>query len=314
MPVGVWLAAAVHQAGWDYASQLVVHHAYDHALGRVNHAGGFLDYVRIFPMAFLPGTLLLPAAFAALPRSRRLAPSVALPLAWFVGGFLLLSLLPVKRHHYLMPIYPGAALLVGHLFAADVGAAVEAHAWARRLFAAGRLTFAAIALAIGVVLIAGTPLMKSGPLVAASFGCGALVLASAVAALKGASPAARAVGLAVAALALTIAQARVLQPLLAPGLDKRAFLESVADVVGDAPVADYGGMHFAANWVLQRDVVPVLTDAESATRFLAVPGRRAFLLVERDELVRKGMPPNALVLRRWPETPDAEFVLLGSQG
>jgi 4-amino-4-deoxy-L-arabinose transferase-like glycosyltransferase len=314
-PIGLWLGAAVQQVGWDYASQLVVHHGYDHALGRVNHAGGLFDYVRIFPAAFLPGTLLLPAAFATLPRARRFAASVALPLAWFAGGFVLLSLFPVKRHHYLMPLYPGAALLAGRLFAADVEEVLDARPWARHLLTVARFAIAALGLATGVALIAAALLLEREIAVALSLACGAAAVLGAVAALKSPSQAGRAAGLAAAALAVTIAQARVVQPLLAEGTDKRAFLESVADVVGDGAVADYGGMHFAANWILRRDVVPVLADAESASRFLAAaaPGRRAFLLVERDELARKGMPSNASVVRVGPRPLDAEFVLLGSR-
>jgi hypothetical protein len=130
---------------------------------------------RSFVSAWVPAALalalLLPAAFATLPGRRPLARSDAFPLAWFCGGFLLLSVFPVKRHHYLMPLYPGAALL----------------------------------------------------------------------AVQVASHSRRAAGLALIALAATLVQARVIEPILDPGSEKRAFLESVAARVADGAIADYGG-------------------------------------------------------------------------
>ena len=194
-------------------------------------------------LALLPVALLLPAAFATLPARRPLARSDAFPLAWSCGGLLLLSVFPVKRHHYLIPLYPGAALL-----------AVQA-AWHSR----------------------------------------------------------REAGLTPIALAATLVQVRVIEPILDPGREKRAFLESVAARVPDGAIADYGGMHFAANWVLRRDVVPVLDDVTAAERFLAESAPRpAFLLVDRENLDRKGTPAGVQRLVEWPRALAPDLVLLGS--
>jgi 4-amino-4-deoxy-L-arabinose transferase-like glycosyltransferase len=78
-----------------------------------------------------PPLLFWIAASAQRPFAR----SDAFQLARFCGDFLLLSVFPVKRHHYLMPLHPGAALL-----------AVQAASHSRR--AAGR---ALIALAATLV-------------------------------------------------------------------------------------------------------------------------------------------------------------------
>ena len=119
-------------------------------------------------------------------------------------------------------------------------------------------------------------------------------------------------GLALAALAATVVQARVFEPVLDPGREKRAFLESVASIVAVDPVADYGGMHYAANWVLRRDIVPVLGDAAAATHFLAAnEPRPGFLLVDRENLDRKGIPAGMQVLIDWPRPLATDLVVLG---
>ena len=152
LPIGVWLVAAGRHVGWGYPEQIVVRHALEHALGRVNHAGRPWDYLRIFPAAFLPGILLLPAALLRMRWRRPLPPGDALPAAWFLGGLVLLSLLPVKRHHYLMPLYPGAALLVAGLFRTDAPPKGEP-AIVALLGNLGRLGIAALGAAAGLVAL-----------------------------------------------------------------------------------------------------------------------------------------------------------------
>jgi hypothetical protein len=120
-------------------------------------------------------------------------------------------------------------------------------------------------------------------------------------------------GLAAIVLGVTIGNARLIEPLLDTGRGKRQFLESIAGIVEHGAVADSGGMHFAANWVLQRDVVPVLADLASAERFLAAraPGT-AFVLADRKSLASKGMPAGMRVVREGSRLLDSNVVLLGS--
>ena len=114
------------------------------------------------------------------------------------------------------------------------------------------------------------------------------------------------------ALSMTIGNARLVEPLLETAHGRRSFFESIADEVGAGAVADYGRMHFAANWALARDVVPVLGDRLAAARFLAgYPPGEAFLLADRDSLDRQGMPDGARVLRTWPRPLDCDLVLVG---
>jgi 4-amino-4-deoxy-L-arabinose transferase-like glycosyltransferase len=336
LPVLVWLAAAGQHVGWDYVSRIVWHHAIEHALGRVSHPGAPWDYLRIFPAAFLPGVLLLPAAFATLPRRWPLTLSDAFPLAWFCGGFLLLSLLPVKRHHYLMPLYPGAALFVARIATREGERMLRERPVALGLLAAGRFVIAGLGVGFGATLLLAALLVWLGVDPSAPFGAtkgariwqlvaaaspptillaavlGMVTLAGAFLALHAPSNPRRAIGLALAALAATVVQARVFEPVLDPGREKRAFLESVASIVAVDPVADYGGMHYAANWVLRRDIVPVLGDAATATHFLAAnEPRPGFLLVDRENLDRKGIPAGMQVLIDWPRPLATDLVVLG---
>jgi len=342
LPVALWLPAAGAHAGSDYVARIVMRHAVEHSLGLVAHGGAPLDYLRIFPVAFLPGAVLLPAAFATLSWRRPLARADAFPLAWFCGGILLLSLFPVKRHHYLMPIYPGAALFAARLATRDVGRRLGERRIARVLLAAGRFAIAALGAALGVALLLAALLSWFGVdpsaviqapsraakgaatwqlVVAASSQTIALGVALGIASLAGmllavapGSRSRRAAGLAVIALAATLVQARVIEPILEPAREKRAFLESVAARIADGAVADYGGMHFAANWVLRRDVVPLLGDGNSAERFLAESATRpAFLLADRANLDRKGIPAGVHPIVEWPRALAPDLVLLGSQ-
>ena len=79
---------------------------------------------------------------------------------------------------------------------------------------------------------------------------------------------------------------------------KRAFLELVASVVSVDEAADYGGMHYAAHWVLRRDVV-------------AMPHRcglgHALVRIER---AAPGMP----VRIEWPRPLASDLVRLEPTG
>jgi 4-amino-4-deoxy-L-arabinose transferase-like glycosyltransferase len=274
-----------------------------------------------------------------LPRRCPLDRSDAFPLAWFCGGFLLLSLLPVKRHHYLMPLYPGAALFVARIATREGERLLRERRVALGLAAAGRFAIAGLGAVLGAALLLAALLVWLGADPTAAIGAtkgariwrlvataspltialgaalGMTALAGALLAVHAASNPRRAMGLALVALAATVAQARVVEPALDPGREKRAFLESVASVVGVDPVADYGGMHHAANWVLRRDVVEVLGDAASAARFLAAnEPRPGFLLVDRENLDRKGMPAGMQVLIEWPRPLATDLVLLEPTG
>jgi 4-amino-4-deoxy-L-arabinose transferase-like glycosyltransferase len=346
-PAGLWLLAAGLHAGTGYLDIIVFHHAVGHPLGQVDHIQPWSMYAHVYPTRFLPWTLFLPAAFAALPwpLRRPLRQGDALPLAWLVGSYLLLSFFPAKRQLYLLPLFPGGALLVGRLFAdlchrpASAQNPLRLRWWLTEPLLVG----AGVVGALGSVLvIAGSiaafsgadpaallpasienepwwvefwkvALTTPGRFLALAVVFGIVGLVGSIALLRGATVERRGLGLALVMIAYALFRARALAPALEPSLETRGFVERVGELVGDAPLADYGGIDFAANWVLRRDVVPMFVDSGAASRFMAEHADRgAYLMVMRSRLKQRGMPVGTKIVLEWPRPLDDDLLLLGS--
>jgi 4-amino-4-deoxy-L-arabinose transferase-like glycosyltransferase len=345
-PAGLWMLAAGMHAGADYLETIAFHHAVGHPLGHVDHVQPWSMYAHVYPTRFLPWTLFLPAAFGALPRPLRrpLKQGDALPLAWLVGSFILLSVVPAKREHYLLPLFPGGALLVGRLFAdlcrrpASAQNPLRLRWWLTEPLLVGAAGVGALG---SVLVIAGAiaassgtdptallpgsvegkqwwvefwkvALMTQGRLLALAIVLGLVGLVGSIAMLRGATIERRGLGLALVMVAYTLFRARALAPALEPSLETRSFVERVGELVGDAPLADYGGIDFAANWVLRRDVVPMFVDSGAASRFMAEHAERgAYLMVMRSRLRQRGMPEGAKIVLEWPRPLDDDLLLLG---
>lgn len=98
-------------------------------------------------MGFMPWTVVAPLALGAAARARR-APGVRFALLWFVVPFVVVLLSANQRTRYLLPLYPGLALLVG--WWADAHG--PARAPAARLFG-----WIALGLGAATVLAADAP-------------------------------------------------------------------------------------------------------------------------------------------------------------
>ncbi|HKE13076.1 MAG TPA: glycosyltransferase family 39 protein [Myxococcota bacterium] len=342
-PAGGWLLAAGLHAGMQYLDIIVFRHAVGHPLGHVDHVQPWSMYLHVYPTRFLPWTPFLFAAIAALPwpLRRPLARGEALPLAWLLGSFVLLSVVPAKREHYLLPLFPGGALLVGRLFAelchrpAHPGN-VRLRWWLTEplLVTAGVLGLLASSLVVAGALAAFAaadpgvllPAAVSGTarwaefwkvaiatpwhLLALSAALGLLGVIGSVVTLRGTTMERRGLGLALLMTANALFRTRALALALEPSLETRSFVERVGALVGDAPLADYGGIDFAANWVLRRDVVPWFVDPSSASEFLAAH-TDGYLMVMRSRLNRQGMPHGARIVLEWPRPLDDDLLLLG---
>jgi 4-amino-4-deoxy-L-arabinose transferase-like glycosyltransferase len=116
---GPWYLAMFWLHGWDYAAR-----ARGETIGRVlrpvtGPGGTALFYLPVLLLGFFPWSAFLPEAVVAglrhararARRSRAEAVSV-FAAAWLVVGLVLFSLAQTRLPHYVLPLFPGAALLV----------------------------------------------------------------------------------------------------------------------------------------------------------------------------------------------------------
>jgi 4-amino-4-deoxy-L-arabinose transferase-like glycosyltransferase len=109
-----WLVPAVLQAGIGYANVIILQQSVGRAISSFSHGRPFYYYLYTFPVTFLPWLFFLPVAFLRLWRRREsLDWRVPFLLSWTVGLFLFLSVMSGKLVIYLLPLFPGLALVIG---------------------------------------------------------------------------------------------------------------------------------------------------------------------------------------------------------
>lgn len=333
LPVGAWLGAASTVAGLDYAATIVFGHGVGHPLGLVNKQQPIWFYLEALPLGFLPWTLFLPAALTLFFRSGdpRMRSADRFVLCWILAPFVLLSVFPAKRHVYLLPLYPGLALCVGKLLALALETGAEAaRRVPRRLLRFGELAVGVLAALIGgACLVAAFGIVLGEDAVLAAwipewpvlkaeidpgsfawgivssallFGCGALALRA-----RGTR---RLLAASAAALAAALFLTRVVYPIESAGQSARPFFEAVRTQLDAHPVAAYGGSDFAPNLLLERERVPVLQDKREADAFLARAEGLVYLVTERSELRRHGLPSGTSVVLEWPRALSSDLILL----
>jgi len=114
-----WYAAMFWLHGWDYAAR-----ARGETLGRVlrpvtGPGGTALFYVPVLLLGFFPWSAFLPEAVVAglrqaRVRARRSRPEAVtvFAAAWLLAGLALFSVAQTRLPHYVLPLFPAAALLV----------------------------------------------------------------------------------------------------------------------------------------------------------------------------------------------------------
>jgi len=130
--IGFAIAVAV-AAGWVYAVSLqgegggtylhatLVDQSIDRITGTGQHGAHeqpWHYYFKAFPPDFMPWTMVLPVALGLAIRhwrDRELR-AVRFYVLWFALVFIFFSCIGGKRERYLMPVFPGVALLCGELF------------------------------------------------------------------------------------------------------------------------------------------------------------------------------------------------------
>ncbi len=333
LPVLLWLAAATAEGGLDYARDLVIGHGVAHPLGQVNKVRPFWYYLSAFPVALLPWTVVLPAALLSLGRPRRSEDAFA--LAWLVAPLLLLSLFPAKRHLYALPVLPGAALVVARWLPHIGGGSAAGLRSDRALRALRRfalLTLGLAGLVLGLATIGGALLLLAGRIDLLEALWPRLELAAWL------SPSARGLALTAGGLLVLAApglafgknEQSLLRAALALGVGASLFFVSLshpmesraenvtsfyaraAQLVGDEPLAVYGGKDFAAHWILRRTRVPSLVSLEQAEAYGRTAGGQSVWLVAQPKTLRRyGRPAgfHEVLGEEWPGHP---LVLLRS--
>ena len=313
VPLLAWLAAAAAETGPDYVRDLVLGHGVAHPLGGVGKQRPFWYYAKSLPASFLPWSIALPACVALVATLRNRSED-AFVLAWFLAPLVLLSVFPAKRHLYLLPVLPGAALLVSRWLRWLRSGPLDEDGRALLLlsrFAQGVLGLASIGL--GLSLATGAALIVAGraDLLAAvsdrlamteALGGGALATGLLVACVslpagvvllrRWSGPAAWRADLALAAATAAFLLAGF-HPFENAARKVSPFYREVQDVVGSDELASYGVRDWAPNLLLRRTRVPrlvTLAQAEAHRRDRLEDGRPAWLVAEGKFLERHARP------------------------
>ena len=148
----VWAIPANNATHGEYAARGLGHHVVDRVSGPLEgHGGGYFLwlplYVPVVVVGFLSAAMLLPGACRALfEESAWNTKSRGVLIGWTLPCFLLMTFVPTKLPHYVLPIFPGVALAC----AALVGAAErdELSDSERAWLGSGTWIFAAVALLV----------------------------------------------------------------------------------------------------------------------------------------------------------------------
>ncbi|MCA9774962.1 MAG: glycosyltransferase family 39 protein, partial [Myxococcales bacterium] len=119
-----WVIPVIVSLGPDFAIDTLKRQLLTRAVGQAApHAGPIWFYFAELPVEFLPWTIFVPFAFVATWRHRFAPPhpesaaeGLRFGAVWTVAMFVVLTAIKGKRDQYLMPLFPGAALLVGAWF------------------------------------------------------------------------------------------------------------------------------------------------------------------------------------------------------
>jgi 4-amino-4-deoxy-L-arabinose transferase-like glycosyltransferase len=193
-----------------------------------SHGAPPFSYLLLALASFWPGSLLLVPAIVRGWR-RHEAPAERFLLAWLVPAWVFLELVPTKLPHYVLPLFPALALLAAAALAD--GVRPPPASWARRFDVLVRVLWAAVSLALAVLLI-GLPLRFGGRIATAGI-LGAVLLVVLTGAVLWYRPGTGLTTGLIAALSLAFAVPAALEIL--PGLDRLWLSRAAAGLVARHP-------------------------------------------------------------------------------
>jgi 4-amino-4-deoxy-L-arabinose transferase-like glycosyltransferase len=155
-----WFLAMYARHGSGFVDRLLFHDMFKRAFSHVHDTNegddtSFRYYVWQLGYATFPLVGLVPAALAGLARARLTnarGHTLVLFGLWFVLSFCLFAFMGTKFHHYILPVVPAAAALVGVLLD-ELWRSAGPHAGATR-DAPGHAPLGAVALAGAVLVLA----------------------------------------------------------------------------------------------------------------------------------------------------------------
>src|SRR5579883_940452 len=108
-----WFIAIEAATGGAFAGEAVGHDFLGKLVGaQESHGAPPLTYLLLLPVTFWPGSALLTVGATAAWRHRG-ETALRFLLAWLVPSWIVFELVPTKLPHYVLPLYPALALLIG---------------------------------------------------------------------------------------------------------------------------------------------------------------------------------------------------------
>jgi hypothetical protein len=158
LTIGIWLVPAVASGGPEYAQTLLLKQTFGRMVDSFSHPRPWHYHLVRLPLHFFPWSLLLLPALYRAWRAKDDDETPARALAiWIVLGVLLFSLISGKRDRYLLPFYPGLALVVAFFIdrAWLRARSVESRRWVAATVGLPLWIFAAIGASVLLLLVAG---------------------------------------------------------------------------------------------------------------------------------------------------------------
>jgi 4-amino-4-deoxy-L-arabinose transferase-like glycosyltransferase len=292
-----WFIAIQWTTGGEFANEAIGHDLLGKLVGaQESHGAPPGTYLLLAPATLWPLSVLLGVAGVAGWRGRRDA-AIRFLVAWVVPTWLLFELVPTKLPHYLLPVYPAIALLVGTALATD--GEIARRKWLDGIVFA---LWALVGLALVVALI-GLPIVWGSGVAMLSLVPAAATISFGLVMLRrlwsGFAPSMAAIVPALALLVFAPSFAALL-----PNLDTLWLSRSAAALVAEqAPptgaVVDTVGYNEPSLVFLLRGATHTVS-AEQAATDIATRRAALALVLDRDEavfqaaLAARGASPNRL--------------------
>ena len=113
-----WALPAAATGGEEYASAILWHQTADRTVGTKIHVRAFYWYLPFLPLLLFPW-VTLPRFWRNLRSISSKDTGLRFSLIWLVSTLAMLSLLPSKQVHYLIPCLPAFALLCSYVLAQE---------------------------------------------------------------------------------------------------------------------------------------------------------------------------------------------------